>query len=582
MLVVQGPPRVQRSRFPVQADEIKLDSPPLPHARHLEQRNGASRDGQGGFRTGVGRTYDAIVIGAGHNGLVCAAYLGRAGWKVLVVERRHVVGGAAVTEEVYPGFRFTVASYVCSLLRPEIIRDLDLPAHGFQVIPQESTFTPLPDGRYLLRTGDEQQTYREIGKFSREDAEAYPRYGRLMAKVAKLVKPILTMTPPDVGSMSLSELRKLLTLNRQIRDVTDEELHTFLKLMTMSSADYLDGWFETDALKGTICTSGIIGTFLGPRSPGTAYVLMHHYMGEIDGAYRSWGYVRGGMGAVSNAIASAARQTGVEIRTSAPVRRILVEDGKALGVELEDGERIRAIVVVSNADPKRTFLKLLEPENLPRDFVRAIQNYNIEGSSGKVNLALSGLPEFTALPGDGPHLRGAVSISPSVDYVERAYDDAKYGRFSRRPFIDICVPSTLDPTLAPPGKHVLSMFVQYAPYTLRNGTWDDQREAFGDAVIDTLAEYAPNLRGLIEHEQVLSPLDLERVFGLTGGNIFHGELTQDQLFFLRPVAGWSQYRTPIKNLFLCGSGAHPGGGVMGASGYNAAREIVGNGRRWRA
>ena len=514
------------------------------------------------------------MIGGGHNGLTAAAYLARAGKRVVVLERRHVLGGAAVTEEVFPGFRFSVCSYVCSLLRPQVIRDLDLPSHGFEVIPQESTFMPLPDGRYLFRHGGEEDTYQEISKFSPQDAEAYPRFGRLMGRLAKFIAPTLTMTPPDIGSLNPAELRKLLALNKQVKTLSEDELYTFARLMTMSAADYLDEWFETDALKAGMCSSGIIGTLLGPRSPGTAYVLMHHYMGEIDGAYRAWGYVRGGMGMVSESIARAARSYGAETRVNAEVRRILVQDGWAIGVELANGERIHSRVVASGADPKRTFLTFLDRSELPADFVRGIENFKIEGSSGKVNFALKEAPSFTALPGNGPHLQGAISIGPSVDYIEKAYDDAKYGNFSRRPFIDMCVPTTLDPTLAPPGQHIMSCFVQYAPYHLRNGTWEEKREAFGETVTDTIEEYVPNLRHIILHRQVLSPWDLEQVIGLTGGNIFHGELTPDQLFFLRPTAGWAQYRTPIKGLYLCGSGAHPGGGVMGAPGLNAAREIL--------
>ncbi len=518
--------------------------------------------------------YDVIVIGAGHNGLVAAAYLGRAGRRVLVLERRQLVGGAAVTEEVFPGFKYSVCSYVCSLLRPEIIRDLDLPAHGFEITPAESTFSPLPDGNHLTRWGDAEKTRQEISRHSKRDAELYPQFGQLMVRIARFVKPMLTMTPPDVDSLTPGNLARLYRLTKHFRDLDEEALNTFLRMLTMSSADLLDEWFETEVLKGTMCASGIIGTFLGPRSPGTAYILIHHYMGEIDGSFRSWGFVRGGMGGVTQAIARAAEACGVKIRTGAAVARILVEDDGVAGVELADGERIRSRVVVSNLDPKRTFLKLLEPGELPADFIAEMQRYRIEGSSGKVNLALREAPNFTALPGDGPHLQGAISISPSVDYIERAYDDAKYGDFSRRPYLDMVVPSTVDPTLAPPGKHVLSIFVQYAPYHLRKGAWPDRRQEFGENVIDTLEEYAPNLRDTILHRQVLTPWDLEQEFGLTGGNIFHGELTPDQLFFLRPVPGWAQYRTPIRGLYLCGSGTHPGGGVMGAPGYNAAREIL--------
>jgi phytoene dehydrogenase-like protein len=342
----------------------------------------------------------------------------------------------------------------------------------------------------------------------------------------------------------------------------------------MSAADFLDQWFETDVLKATMSASGIIGTFLGVRSPGTAYVLLHHYMGEIDGAFRSWGLVRGGTGAISNAIANAAREAGAEIRPEAPIAKIIVEGGQAKGVVLENGDEIRAKVVSSSVDPRLTFMKMVGSENLHPDFVEDIGRYKFRGSSGKVNLALDALPDFKCLPGAGAHLRGAVSISPSVEYMERAYDDAKYGRFSRRPYIDIVIPSLTDPSVAPPGKHVMSCFVQYAPYHLKEGTWDEKREEFGDTVVNTIAEYAPNLRDIILHRQVLTPLDIERRFGLSEGNIFQGELSLEQLFFLRPVPGWAQYRTPVRNLYMCGSATHPGGGIMGAPGLNAARKIL--------
>jgi phytoene dehydrogenase-like protein len=344
--------------------------------------------------------------------------------------------------------------------------------------------------------------------------------------------------------------------------------------MTMSAAGFLDQWFETDVLEATMSASGIIGTFLGVRSPGTAYVLLHHYMGEIDGAFRSWGLSRGGTGAVSNAIASAAKEAGATIRTDAPVAQITVRDGRVAGVVLESGEELAADVVSSSVDPNLTFLKMVGARQLPDEFVAEVRRYKYRGSSGKVNLALDGLPDFTSLPGAGFHLRGAISISPSVDYMERAYDDAKYGRFSRQPYIDVVIPSLTDPSVAPPGKHVMSCFVQYAPYHLAEGTWDDQRDDFGDTVINTLAEHAPNLPSLILHRQVLTPLDLEREFGLTEGNIFQGELTLEQLFFLRPVPGWAEYRTPIAGLYMCGSATHPGGGIMGAPGKNAAGRVL--------
>jgi phytoene dehydrogenase-like protein len=519
--------------------------------------------------------YDAIVIGGGHNGLTAAAYLARAGRKVLVLERRHVIGGAAVTEEVFPGFRFSVCSYVVSLLRPEIIRDLDLPRHGLEILPLDGTFTPMPNGDHLWRVNDHAKTRREIARHSKLDAEAYEEYGKAMVEMARFVKPILNMTPPDPMSLDPRELMKLVFLGKRFRDLADVDRYNQVQLMTMSAVDFLDQWFETDVLKATMAASGIIGTFLGVRSPGTAYVLLHHYMGEIDGAFRSWGFARGGTGAISDAIAAAAREAGAKIRTEAPVAHIRVKHGGAAGVILANGDELSADLVISSVDPHLTFLKFVDAAELPSDFLEGIRRYKFRGSSGKVNMALDALPNFTSLPGAGPHLRGAISISPSVDYMERAYDDAKYGEFSRRPYIDMVIPTLTDPSVAPPGKHILSCFVQYAPYTLAHGDWDDQRDAFGDTVVDTIAEYAPNIRDIILHRQVLTPLDIEREFGLTEGNIFQGELTLEQLFFGRPVAGWANYTTPIKGLWMCGSATHPGGGIMGAPGRNAALRILG-------
>src|SRR6202049_3196713 len=525
--------------------------------------------------TASGSKYDVIVIGGGHNGLVNAAYLARAGKKVLVLERRHIVGGAAVTEEIYPGFKFSVCSYVVSLLRPEIIRDLDLPRHGLEILPLDGTFTPMPDGDHLWRVNDHGKTRREIARHSRVDAEAYDEFGKAMQAMCRFVKPILSMIPPDPATLNPRELMKLLFIGRRFQGMSSEDKYNQVQLMTMSAIDFLDQWFETDVLKATMSASGIIGTFLGVRSPGTAYVLLHHYMGEIDGAFRSWGFSRGGTGAISNAIASAAREAGAEIRTEAPVARILIKNGRATGVALESGEEILAGVVSSSVDPHLTFLKMMDAGELPGEFVEEVRRYKFRGSSGKVNLALDSLPEFTCLPGAGRHLRGAISISPSVEYMEKAYDQAKYGEFSRRPYIDCVIPSLTDPSVAPPGKHVLSCFVQYAPYKLKPGAnWDEQREAFGDAVIDTLAQHAPNIRSIIIERQVLTPLDIERQVGLTEGNIFQGELSLEQLFFLRPVAGWARYRTPIRHLYMCGSATHPGGGIMGAPGRLAALQIL--------
>jgi phytoene dehydrogenase-like protein len=394
--------------------------------------------------------------------------------------------------------------------------------------------------------------------------------------MARAVKPMLAMAPPDPTSLAPRELLGMASLGRYFKDLRKEHFHRLTKLLTMSSADFLDEWFENEALKATKSASGIIGTLLGPRSPGTAYVLLHHYMGELDGVFRAWGFAKGGNGSVSAAIAAAAQAAGAEIRTSAPVSQVLVKGTRAIGVVLEGGEEIRAKTIVSGADPRRTFMQLVGEQHLPDEFVESIRRFRFRGSSAKVNLALAELPDFTCLPGRGPHLRGAVSISPSVAYLERAYDDAKYGEISRRPYMDIVIPSMLDPSMAPPGKHVMSIFVQYAPYHVNGGWSDARREALGDAVIDTLAQYAPNLKNAILHRQVVTPADIERIVGLTEGNIFQGELSLQQMFFLRPVPAWAKYRTPLAGLYQCGAGTHPGGGVMGASGRNAAAAILGS------
>ena len=524
--------------------------------------------------------HDAIVIGGGHNGLVAAAYLARAGLRPVVLERRDVLGGAAVTEEIVPGFRFSVASYVVSLLRPEIVRDLDLPRHGLEILPLDGTLTPL-DGDYLWRVNDHARTVRELRRWSLSDADAYEEYGRLMAQMARFIKPILSAVPPDQGRIRPGEWTALAPLARRFAALPRRLRDTFIQLMTMSAADFLSQWFETDPLKATMSASGIIGTFQGVRSPGTAYVLLHHYMGEIDGAFRAWGIPRGGTGGVSLAIASAARELGAEIRTEAEVARIDVRGGRATGVTLVSGEELEAPLVLSSADSRVTFLGLIEPGVLEPQFVEDVGRYKFRGSSAKVNLALDGLPDFTCLPGRGEHLRGAISFSPSVDYMERAYDDAKYGRPSRRPYIDMIIPTLVDPAMAPPGKHVMSCFVQYAPYHLADGAaWDDAaRDALGETVIDTIEERAPNIRGLIAGRQVLTPLDIERRIGLTEGNIFQGELSLEQLFFNRPVPGWARFRTPVEGLWMCGSAAHPGGGLMGAPGRIAALEALRAGGR---
>lgn len=517
--------------------------------------------------------YDAIVIGGGHNGLTAAAYLARGGKKVLVLERRHVLGGAAVTEEIFPGFKFSVCSYVVSLLKPNIIRDLQLPKFGLELVPLESTFTPL-DGDYLIRWADHDLTHRELYRHSPRDAEAYDRFGQTMTQIGMAVRPILNTIAPDPTKLGFSGSRILMDLGRHLRSLGTDTFEQLAKLMTMSSSDYLNEWFEFEPLKATMSASGIIGTFMGPKSPGSAYVMLHHYMGDIDGVFRSWGFQRGGTGAVSMAIARSAEHFGAKIMTEASVSRIITTNGRATGVALKNGNEFEADVVVSGLDPKQTFLNLVDSDDLPADFIQSVNNFRIRGSSGKVNLALDSLPDFSCLPGNGPHLSGAISISPDLDYIERAYDDAKKGSFSQLPYIDIILPSVLDPDMAPKGKHVMSCFVQYAPYNIEGGWNDTKREAFGDAVVDALARFAPNIRDIILHRQVLTPWDIEKTFGLTEGNIFHGELTLQQLFFLRPVVKWADYRTPIHKLYQCGSGTHPGGGITGAPGEMAAKKIL--------
>jgi phytoene dehydrogenase-like protein len=522
--------------------------------------------------------FDAIVIGAGHNGLIAAAYLARAGKKVVVLERNDWVGGATCTREIFPGYRFTEYSYVVSLLRPEIIRDLELPRHGLKILPLPSTVTPMDNGDYLAGWDDHDLTRREIYRHSPRDAEATDEYSRVMARAAKAIKPILGIVPPDPSSLSWRELARMLKLGRYGASLSDQERYRIAKLTTQSAGDLLDEWFEFDPLKGTKSASGIIGTFLGPRSPGTAYVLLHHYMGEIDGAFRAWGFAKDGTGGIAEAIARSARALGVEVRTGAPVAKVLVKGGRACGVALENGDELEARVVMSAVDPKRSFLQLVDQQHFPDEFTEAIRGFRIRGSSGKVNIALSELPQFTCLPGVGPLHRGAISFSPSVDYIERAYDDAKYGQFSRRPYIDAIIPSMIDRDMAPPGHHVMSCFVQYAPYDIDGGWDDEKREAFGETVISTIERYAPNIRRAIVGKQIITPKDIESMAGITGGNIFHGELLLHQLFFLRPAPQWADYRTPLAGYYYGASGAHPGGGIMGANGRLAAMEVL---KDWR-
>lgn len=524
----------------------------------------------------MSQKYDAIIIGGGHNGLICAAYLAKAGRKVLVLERRHVLGGAAVSEELYPGFTFSVASYVVSLFRPHIIRELELARHGYEVIPMDCSFLPLPDGDSLARWGDSHRSRREVARFSKKDSEVYPEFSRVMTHMGKLAKAVIDHPAPDITSYKPSELSNLLRLGKAFRDLGPDLLHLNTKLVTMSALDFLDQWFESDILKAPMSVSGIIGTFQGIKSPGTAYVLLHHYMGQLDGAFRSWGFSKGGTGGVSMACARAAMSYGAEVRTEAPVRHVLLKGGSAEGVVLENGDELLANAVISNLDPNRTYLKMVGEANLDPDVAREIKRFKLRGSSGKVNLALDSVPEFSCRPGDGDHIRGDIAIAPGTDYLERAYDQAKYGEFSTRPYINAVIPTLTDPSLAPPGKHILSCFVQYAPYHIKEGAenWPKYREAFGDTVVDTLAEYIPGLRDKILFRQVLTPWDLEQTMGLTEGNIFQGELSLEQLLFQRPLADFSKYKTSVPKLWMCGSGTHPGGGIMGASGELCAKTML--------
>jgi phytoene dehydrogenase-like protein len=520
--------------------------------------------------------YDIIVIGAGHNGLVAAAYLARAGLRVLVLERRELVGGACVTEETWPGFKVSTAAYVCSLFRPEIIRDLELKYHGFELLPRDpASFTPFPDGRYLLMGPDADLTRREVSKFSTRDADALPRYEKMLERVAEFMEPILVQTPPDPWSSRFRDLWQLGKLAWRFRKL-GKDGPAALEILSGAIQPILDRWFESEQLKATLATDALIGAMASPSTPGSAFVLFHHVMGECNGVRGVWGYVRGGMGGLTQALAAAARRHGAEIRTNAPVARISIYNGRAQGVVLEDGTEIPAARVASNADAHVTFLKLMDPRQLPDDFTEAVRHIDYTSPSLKINVALSELPDFVALAGKepGPQHRGTIHISPTMEYMEQAYDDAKYGRPSQSPMVECTIASTVDPTLAPPGRHVMSMFVQYAPTNLRVGNWDDLKESFADRCFEVLEEYAPNIRRAVIDRQVLSPLDIERRFGLTGGNIFQGAMTLGQLFFLRPVPGYANYRTPIRGLYLCGAATHPGGGVMGTCGYNAVREIL--------
>ena len=532
--------------------------------------------------------HDVIIIGAGHNGLTCAAYLARAGKKVLVLERRNVAGGAAVTEEIAPGYRASTASYLISLLLPEVERDLELARFGYRMLPRKpASFTPLPDGRCLFLGAGPEQDAREIAKFSARDAEAYPRYERLLTRIAECLEPALMGTPPDLLPLPASWRRRGF-FDRLRNFSRGHGLYSALKrlgadcapameILTGAARPVLDRWFESDALKATLATDALIGTFQPISAPGTGYVLLHHVMGSAGGARGVWGYVEGGMGALTQAMAKSAEAAGAEIRLGAEVAAIETQGGRATGVRLASGEAIPARCVASNATAHVTFEKLLAAGTLPAEFSAAVARIDYSSASLKINLAVKELPDFTCCPGKdevGPQHRGTIHIAPSLEYLERAYDEAKYGRPSTKPIIEMTIPTSVDRTLAPSGHHIVNLFVQYAPYPLAAGTWDQLKEGFADRCIAEIGRYAPNFPASVLHRQVLTPLDLERTFGLTGGNIFQGAMPLHQLFSLRPVPGWSDYRTPVGALYLCGAAAHPGGGVIGAAGRNAAREIL--------
>jgi phytoene dehydrogenase-like protein len=539
----------------------------------------------------MSKRFDCIIIGGGHNGLVAAAYLAKAGKRVCVLERRHVLGGCSVTEELWPGFKVSVASYVISLFRPEIIRDLRLKQYGLNILPRDpSSFTPLLDGRSLLMGPDERLTCREIAKFSRQDAERYPAYNRLLERVSAALEPLLSRAAPD--PLPLPAAWRKISVSKRLRDASrimelyqslselGGDLPEAMELVLGAARPLLERWFQSEVLRATLATDAVIGAFASPSYPGTAYVLLHHVMGEAGGRRGVWGYVQGGMGALADSLAAACHDLGVEIRREATVKRILVERGQVAGVSLWDDTLLEAPVVASSIDAHQTFERLLDPAELPAEFRAAVSKIDYATASAKINLALSEPPQFTCLPASGiaPHHRGTIHISPTLDYIERAFDDAKYGWPSTEPILEITLPSAVDSTIAPPGQHLMNIFVQYAPYKLAEGkNWDDIKEDFADRCIELLGRYAPNVPRSVLHRQVLSPLDLERLLGLTGGNIMQGAMTPLSLFAMRPVPGWADHRTPIRGLYLCGAASHPGGGVLGACGRNAAEEIIRDG-----
>ena len=523
----------------------------------------------------VGKNFDVIVIGSGHNGLVNACYLQKAGLNVLVLEKNDWIGGAAVSRELHPGILYSNCSYVCSLFRPEIMRDLELPKHGLQIVAIEGGTVFTRDGDYLASFRNYHAKKRELERFSVKDSESYSRYSRDILKQCRFIQPLLMRTAPDPASFKFRDLSEMLYILRKVNDLTASELADTVRFWTMSISDFLDEYFENDVIKASLAVSGIIGTALGPMSPGTAYVLLHHYMGEVDGSIGAWGYARGGMGAISKALTSSFRAMGGTLLNNSEVEKVDIRGARVKGVILKNGDEYLAKNVVSNADVKRTFLKLTDPEHLPPNFIKKVNNFKIRGSSGKVNIALDSMPNFPVISENNPCLKGDIHFTDSIERMERAYDDWKMGTWSRDPFLDMMIPTLTDPTMAPPGKHFMSCFVQYCPPKVGGQNWTkENKDAFGETVIQQIADYSPGFKDKILHMEVRTPKELEEEVGLTEGNIFQGELTFDQLLFNRPIPGYAQYRSPIKGLYMCGSSTHPGGGVMGAPGRNAAVEIL--------
>jgi len=519
--------------------------------------------------------YDAIVIGAGHNGLTNAAYLAKAGLEVLVVEKNDYIGGAAVSRELHEGWVYSSCSYVCSMMRQAIHRDLDLTKHGLILVPYLGNVAFGDNGETLVGYTDEEANYNALRKISPHDADAMFRLHTDLARYAQLIRKTLLRTPPDPTSFRPRDINELLWLAKQFWSLGEKELYEYIRFFTMSAADYLEDYLENDLIKATMASAGIIGTALGVYSPGSAYILLHHVMGDVDGNIGAWGLARGGMGAISQSLAGALQEHGGEIRLNAGVQKILVKNQKAVGIVLENGDELYANIVVSNLDAKRTFTQCMDEDDLPPGIFEKAKNFKIRGSSGKVNIALSGLPKFTGVPNNRYVNRGGQAFVGSLETMERAYDDWKHGGWSKDPFIESVIPSAWDPTVAPPGKHWMSNFVQYCPSQLADGPWTpEKRNAFGQTVVDKIERYSPGFKDLIVHMEVRTPHEIEAEVGLTEGNIFQGELTIDQLLFNRPFPGYAQYRMPVKNMYMCGSSTHPGGGVSSACGANAAREIL--------